>query len=102
MKTWQDKYDTAKHGLIFFVCLFILGLALAYFSFIYPSSFKTFYKIMLYGKNDVQTQLFTLTMLPALFAFYFVQFRWQMHRASQVFVGMMLFISTFMMAAKFL
>lgn len=102
MKTWQDKYDTAKHGMIFFVLLFFLGLTLAYFSFVYPSSLNAFFGIMMKGRNDIQTQLFTLTMLPALFAFYFVQFRWQMHRASNVFVGMMLFIATFMMAAKFL
>lgn len=99
---WKDKYDTAKHGMIFFVFLFLLGMTLAYFSFVSPASIKVFYKIMIYAKNDLQTQIFTLSMLPALFAFYFIQFRWQMHRASQVFVGMMLFIATFMMAAKFL
>ncbi len=99
---WKKKYDTGKHGMILFGILLIIGLMLSYFTFIYPSSLKAFFGILLYKKNDLQTQLFTLTILPAMFMFYFIQFRWQMNRASQAFVGMILFVATFMMAAKFL
>lgn len=99
---WTKKYDTPKHGLIFFVILIFIGMMISYFTFVYPSSFKAFYSILLFKKNDLQTQLFTLTILPAMFAFYFIQFRWQMNRASQAFVGMILFVATIMMAIKFL
>lgn len=103
---WKNKYDSAKYGIIAFLILFFIGLTSAYLATIYPSSLKAFYKILLNGSkmhlDEVQTRLYTITMLPALFFFYFLQFRWQMHRASQAFVGMILFVATFMMAAKFL
>lgn len=102
MKNWKDKYDTPQHGLIAFISLIFVGLILSYFTFIYPSSLKAFFSILLFKKNDLQTQLFTLTVLPAMFAFYFIQFRWQMNRASQVFVGCILFFATIMIAIKLL
>lgn len=102
MKDWKDKYDTPKHGLIAFLVMILIGLNLSYFTFIYPSSLKAFFSILLYKKNDLQTQLFTLSVLPAMFMFYFIQFRWQMNRASQVYVGCILFLATIMMAIKFL
>lgn len=106
MQNWKDKYDKPQYGLIAFLILLIIGLIISYLTYIYPSSVKAFYKIMIKGSKmhlgDLQTQLYTLTMLPALFSFYFIQFRWQMNRASQAFVGMILFTATLMMAAKFL
>lgn len=96
MSKFATKYDKPQFGLITAAVLPIIGFFLSYRVKYYPRPLGNYWNEFLHNTNE-QTQIFTFSMIPSLFMFYFILFQWKMERASKTFVGMsLLFVILFL------
>ena len=95
MSKFADKYDKPMFGIITARVLPFIGFFLSYFVKFYPKPLALYWDIFIHRKSE-QTEIFTFSMIPTLFMFYFILFQWKMEKASKTYVGMsLLFVIVF-------
>ncbi len=97
---FSEKYDKALYGLIAGFILPIIGFFLSYQVKFYPGPLRIYWNYLLYNRYE-QTSIFTFSMLPSLFLFYFILFKWKMDYASKTFVGISLIYVTIFVYLNF-
>ena len=98
---FRDKYDTGLFGTLTALLFPVLGFLMSYYIKYYPGSIRGFWNVFVHDDGE-QTQIFTLSMIPSLFLFYFILFQWKMDRASKSFVGVSIIYVTIFAYIKFL
>ncbi len=99
---FTEKYDKPIYGIVTGLILPPIGFFLSYLVKFYPRPFAYYFWEYFMVKGYEQTQIFTFSMLPSLFLFYFILFRWKMEVAGKTFVGVSLIYVIFYMYKSFL
>jgi len=91
----MKRFDKLYIGILVGTFLPVLGFIFGHEFIYHRHSWKSYWAFFL-NPGDVQTQIFTFCMLPTLFLFYFVNFRWKLDHASKGLVMIsLIYISVF-------
>lgn len=99
--SFGEKYDKPLFGLLTGAFLPVVGFFLSYLVKYYPRNLGAYWSLFLESGSN-QTQIFTFSMIPSLFLFYFILFQWKMEKASKTYVGISLIYVTIYVYLNFL
>jgi hypothetical protein len=86
----MKKFDKIGYGLIVGIILPVFGFLLGYYVKFYPRPLGTYWNYMA-NATVYQTEILTFSLVPNLFLFYFLFFRWKLDEATKglVFVSIL-------------
>lgn len=97
----MDKFDKPLYGLIAGIILPFIGYAIGKQVIGRSLSWGEYWSYFQSG-GDYMNQIFTISMLPTLFMFYFIFFQWKMEYASKGYVAISLVYTAVFMIIKYL
>ncbi|MFZ5554928.1 MAG: hypothetical protein ACOZCO_17590 [Bacteroidota bacterium] len=97
----KAKADKLIYGIVSGTLLPLIGYVIGYKAFFYRYGWDGYWK-KFSGGGDIQTHIFTLSMLPTLFLFYLVFFQWKMDQFSKGLVMISLMYVAIFVYLKFM
>lgn len=97
----MKKFDKPLYGVILGVILPVIGYIIGKFIVAKAGTWSEYWHYFI-GGGDYSSQIFTLTMLPTLFMFYFVFFFWKLDHAAKGLVAVTLVMTAAFMIFKYL
>lgn len=78
----MEKFDKTHYGIIVGLILPVLGFFLGYYVKFSPRPLALYWDYMI--KSTIyQTEILTFSLVPSLFLFYFLFFRWKLDQATK-------------------